>query len=59
MRWVWLMETTSSGQKSKMKDETGQEEETNKGNRGVLGEELPDVVSQRHVDAALERKWSE
>ena len=53
------METTSSGQKSKMKDKTGQEEETNKGNRGVLGEELPDVVSQRHVDAALERKWSE
>ena len=48
-----------SGRKSKMKDKTGQEEETNKGNRGVPGEELSDVVTQRQEDAALERKWLE
>ena len=48
-----------SGRKSKMKDKTGQEEETNKGNKGVRGEELLDVVTQRHEDAALERKWLE
>ncbi|XP_041379691.1 uncharacterized protein LOC121392617 [Gigantopelta aegis] len=42
-----------------MKDQDGQEEETNKGNRGVPGEELSDVVTQRQEDAALERKWLE
>lgn len=49
----------SSGRKLKRKDKTGQEEDTNKGNRSVQGEGLSYVVAQRHKDAALEKKWLE
>ena len=49
----------SSGRKSKMKDKTGQEEDTNKVNRSVRGEDLPSVVAQREEDVALVKKWLE